>query len=251
LEHHDKWSRFYSALDLVAINESHTYTGIEGMHVAWILRRMRRVTEYWGGDPQYVLTSATIGNPRAHSTELINDDVTVVDEDGSPHGPRDIILWNPPPRDTIRDTEPDDDTLDFDDGTTAPDDEDTEEFVAVPAGQTDHRQRHHGIRAGVGAVSVSPIECRCECTAVLGGPPLHRFDVGALGEVDAGREPMPEGDRYLVDQARVSQGRRSTENAGLASFGLVRDRRAEIHRQPRVVTHDTVHLMSVLRRAGR
>ncbi|MFW6458575.1 MAG: DEAD/DEAH box helicase [Halodesulfurarchaeum sp.] len=98
LEHHDKWSRFYSALDLVAIDESHTYTGIEGMHVAWILRRMQRVAAYWGGDPQYVLTSATIGNPAAHSAQLINRPVTVVDEDGSPHGPRDIVLWNPPPR---------------------------------------------------------------------------------------------------------------------------------------------------------
>lgn len=97
LEHHDKWSRFYSALDLVAIDESHTYTGIEGMHVAWILRRMQRVAEYWGGNPQYVLTSATIGNPGAHSEQLINQRVTVVDEDGSPHGPRDIVLWNPPP----------------------------------------------------------------------------------------------------------------------------------------------------------
>ncbi|MFA9427805.1 DEAD/DEAH box helicase [Natronorubrum sp. A-ect3] len=107
LEHHDKWSRFYSALDLVAIDESHTYTGIEGMNVAWILRRMQRVADYWGGDPQYVLTSATIGNPQDHSAELINAPVTVVDDDGSPHGPRDIVLWNPPPRDKTRDTTPD------------------------------------------------------------------------------------------------------------------------------------------------
>ncbi|MFP9191143.1 DEAD/DEAH box helicase [Natrialbaceae archaeon A-CW1-1] len=103
LEHHDRWSRFYSALDLVAIDESHTYTGVEGMHVAWILRRIQRVTDYWGGNPQYVLTSATIGNPREHSEELINAPVTVVDEDGSPHGPRDIVLWNPPPRETTQD----------------------------------------------------------------------------------------------------------------------------------------------------
>ncbi len=102
LEHHDKWSRFYSALDLVAIDESHTYTGIEGMHVAWILRRLARVIDYWGGDPQYVLTSATIGNPRVHSSTLIDEPVTVVDHDGSPHGPRDIVLWNPPPREQTR-----------------------------------------------------------------------------------------------------------------------------------------------------
>ena len=98
LEHHEKWSRFYSALNLVAIDESHSYTGIEGMHVAWILRRMQRVADYWGGNPQYVLTSATIGNPKAHSEHLVNQPVAVVDTDGSPRGPRDIVLWNPPPR---------------------------------------------------------------------------------------------------------------------------------------------------------
>ena len=99
LEHHDRWSRFYSAVDLVAVDESHTYTGVQGMHAAWILRRLRRVLEYWGGDPSYALTSATIGNPKAHSEELLGEPVTVVDDDGSPRGPRDIVLWNPPPRD--------------------------------------------------------------------------------------------------------------------------------------------------------
>jgi len=136
LEHHDKWSRFYSALDLIAIDESHTYTGIEGMHVAWILRRMQRVADYWGGNPQYVLTSATIGNPRDHSEELINAPVTVIDDDGSPHGPRDVILWNPPPRDKTRDSTPDEESfdIDIDDGTDS-EAEDDEEFVAerVPA----------------------------------------------------------------------------------------------------------------------
>lgn len=135
LEHHDKWSRFYSALDLIAIDESHTYTGIEGMHVAWILRRMQRIADYWGGDPQYVLTSATIGNPRDHSEELINGPVTVIDDDGSPHGPRDVILWNPPPRDKTQDPTPEEESfdIDIDDGTES--EEDDVEFVAerVPA----------------------------------------------------------------------------------------------------------------------
>ncbi|MFO7926039.1 MAG: DEAD/DEAH box helicase [Halobacteriota archaeon] len=107
LEHHDQWSRFYGALELVAIDESHTYTGIQGMHVAWILRRMQRVTEYWGGDPQYVLTSATIGNPGEHSQTLINAPVTVIDNDGSPRGARDLVLWNPPAKKQSKDTSPD------------------------------------------------------------------------------------------------------------------------------------------------
>ena len=107
LEHHDKWSRFYSALEVIAIDESHTYTGIQGMHVAWILRRLQRVLAYWGSTPQYTVTSATIGNPKAHSETLLDAPVTVVDEDGSPHGLREIVLWNPPPRNQAGDTDTD------------------------------------------------------------------------------------------------------------------------------------------------
>lgn len=95
---HEKWSRFFGALDLVAIDESHTHTGVQGMHVAWILRRLERVVDYWGGDPQYTLTSATIGNPGEHSAQLVGEGVNVVDEDGSPRGVRELLLWNPPPR---------------------------------------------------------------------------------------------------------------------------------------------------------
>ncbi|QRV15359.1 DEAD/DEAH box helicase [Haloterrigena salifodinae] len=98
LHDHDRWARFLSACDLVVIDESHTYTGVHGMHVAWIVRRLKRALEYYDADPQFVLTSATIGNPGEHSAALIDESVTVVDEDGSPTGPRDLVLWNPPPQ---------------------------------------------------------------------------------------------------------------------------------------------------------
>ncbi|WP_323171380.1 DEAD/DEAH box helicase [Natrialba sp. PRR66] len=98
LHDHDRWARFLSACELVVVDESHTYTGVHGMHVAWIVRRLKRVLEYYDADPQFVLTSATIGNPGAHSSSLVGEPVTVVDEDGSPTGPRELVLWNPPPQ---------------------------------------------------------------------------------------------------------------------------------------------------------
>ncbi|SEQ34917.1 DEAD/DEAH box helicase [Natrinema salaciae] len=98
LHDHDRWARFLSTCDLVVIDESHTYTGVHGMHVAWIVRRLKRVLGYYDADPQFVLTSATIGNPGEHSSALIDEPVTVIDEDGSPTGPRELVLWNPPPR---------------------------------------------------------------------------------------------------------------------------------------------------------
>jgi len=99
LPRHNKdagWHRFYSNLELVVIDEGHEYSGVMGTHVAFILRRLRRILDYYDADPQYVMTTATIGNPAHHATQLTGADFRVVDEDGSPRGARDIVLWEPP-----------------------------------------------------------------------------------------------------------------------------------------------------------
>lgn len=112
LHDHSLWNTFYSDIELIAIDESHSYTGIHGMHVAWTLRRLRRVIDYYDADPQFVLTSATIGNPSAHSKALTGVDVEVIDDDGSPTGQRNIVFWEPPkeytddPDDTGADQKP-------------------------------------------------------------------------------------------------------------------------------------------------
>ncbi len=90
------WQRFYSNLDLVVIDEAHQYTGVTGTHVAWILRRLRRILRQYGSTPQFVCTTATIGNPAEHAKRLTGLSHTVVDTDGSSRGRRDIVLWQPP-----------------------------------------------------------------------------------------------------------------------------------------------------------
>ena len=90
------WHRFYSNLELVVIDEGHEYGGVMGTHVAWILRRLRRVLAHYGADPQFVMTTATIGNPAAHASTLTGAEFSVVNDDGSPRGTRDIVLWEPP-----------------------------------------------------------------------------------------------------------------------------------------------------------
>ncbi|WP_254830114.1 DEAD/DEAH box helicase [Haloglomus salinum] len=116
LHNHDVWSRFFNACDLVVVDESHTYTGVQGMHVAWILRRLKRVLDYYGSDPSFVCSSATIGNPGEHSEALLGEPVTVVDEDGSPRGRRDLVLWNPPPTERRADAGGEDTGGERDDG---------------------------------------------------------------------------------------------------------------------------------------
>lgn len=90
------WPRFFDNLELVVVDEAHQYSGIMGTHVAWILRRLRRLLMHYDADPQFVLTTATIGNPAQHGQRLTSEEFTVIDEDGSPRGERDIVLWKPP-----------------------------------------------------------------------------------------------------------------------------------------------------------
>jgi DEAD/DEAH box helicase domain-containing protein len=96
LSHHEKWARIYRNLELVVADESHQYGGLHGMHVAWILRRLKRVVREYNGGPQYVLATATIGNPIEHANALTGEDAALVDNDGSEQGARDIVFWNPP-----------------------------------------------------------------------------------------------------------------------------------------------------------
>ena len=107
------WHRFYSNLELVVIDEGHEYSGVTGTHVAFILRRLRRVLEHYDADPQYVMTTATIGNPAEHATRLTGADYAVVDEDGSPRGARDIVLWEPPLDESAIDADAADPMADF------------------------------------------------------------------------------------------------------------------------------------------
>jgi DEAD/DEAH box helicase domain-containing protein len=50
----------------------------------------------YGSDPRFLCTSATIGNPAEHVERLTGLPTAIVDDDGSPHGERVFLLWNPP-----------------------------------------------------------------------------------------------------------------------------------------------------------
>lgn len=95
LPNHQSWSSFLRALQYIVIDECHTYKGVFGSHVAAIVRRLRRVAEYYGSSPTVIACSATSANPAASVATLIGDDVTAVVADGSPRGPRTIAFWEP------------------------------------------------------------------------------------------------------------------------------------------------------------
>ena len=96
LPHHTKWAQFFENLRYVVIDEIHTYRGVFGSHVTNVLRRLKRICAFYGVQPQFILCSATIGNPREHAEALIEDRVHAITESGAPTGDRHVLLWNPP-----------------------------------------------------------------------------------------------------------------------------------------------------------
>ena len=96
LPHHTKWAQFFENLRYVVIDEIHTYRGVFGSHVTNVLRRLKRVCAFYGVTPQFILCSATIGNPREHAQALIEAPVHAITESGAPTGDRHVLLWNPP-----------------------------------------------------------------------------------------------------------------------------------------------------------
>lgn len=95
LSWHHLWSRFFSNLSFIVIDEAHRYRGVFGSHAAFLIRRLRRICEYYGSAPLFILSSATIANPLEFGQQLCGTGFSLIAADGAPHGPRHFVLYNP------------------------------------------------------------------------------------------------------------------------------------------------------------
>jgi DEAD/DEAH box helicase domain-containing protein len=96
LPHHTKWMRLFENLRYIVLDELHTYRGVFGSHLANVLRRLRRVSQFYGSTPQFICCSATIANPGELASQLIEREVQVVEENGAPAGEKHFVFYNPP-----------------------------------------------------------------------------------------------------------------------------------------------------------
>ena len=99
LPKHAEWRELLANLQLIVVDEAHTYHGVFGSHVALVLRRLRRLAALYGASPRLICCSATLANPREHMctlTGLDAADVRIIQCDAAPSGHRTIGLWNPP-----------------------------------------------------------------------------------------------------------------------------------------------------------
>ncbi|NCC94450.1 MAG: DEAD/DEAH box helicase, partial [Opitutae bacterium] len=95
LGYNDNWAALWPGLSHIIIDEVHTYRGVFGSHMAWVLRRLVRICAKFGGHPQFVLSSATVGNPGQLASDLLSREVAVVSHSGAPRGTRHFVFIDP------------------------------------------------------------------------------------------------------------------------------------------------------------
>ncbi|MFZ5774949.1 MAG: DEAD/DEAH box helicase [Thermodesulfobacteriota bacterium] len=95
LGYHEQWAEFWAGLRFVVLDEAHTYRGVFGSHLVWVLRRLARICRLYGASPQFILSSATIGNPGELAQALCGAEVAVITESGSPQGRRHFLFMDP------------------------------------------------------------------------------------------------------------------------------------------------------------
>ncbi len=91
-----KWRRICENLNYIILDEIHIYRGIFGSNFAFLVRRLKRMLENYGVKPLWILSSATINNPKKFAEKLVGEEFTIIDQDNSPSGAKKVILWDLP-----------------------------------------------------------------------------------------------------------------------------------------------------------
>ena len=101
LPQEDKWRTFLKNLRFVVVDELHVYNGLFGSHVAFIMRRLRRICAAVGNrHVRFVSCSATVANPEEHMKTIFGlTKIKLIDFDGSPSGRKEFLCWNTPFKD--------------------------------------------------------------------------------------------------------------------------------------------------------
>lgn len=96
LPFHTRWERFFSNLKYIVIDEAHTYRGVFGSHFANVIRRLKRISCFYGSNLQFILTSATLSNARQLAHDLTGETFQVFEKDASFQEERTYYFINPP-----------------------------------------------------------------------------------------------------------------------------------------------------------
>ena len=92
LQYSSNFKGLITGVTTIVMDDMHVYTGVFGAHVYYVLRRLERFTK---DGPQYVGSSATIGNPKDLASKLFGRDVKVIKTGETCRAPLYHILIRP------------------------------------------------------------------------------------------------------------------------------------------------------------
>ncbi len=86
----------FKNLDFLVIDELHYYRGAFGSHISNIIRRLKRVCQFYNSSPQFFCSTATISNPLELAENIFGSKFSLVDNDCSPRGEKEVYFWLAP-----------------------------------------------------------------------------------------------------------------------------------------------------------
>jgi len=95
LPYQENWGHLFSNLTHIILDEVHTYRGVFGSHIAWVIQRLKRTCRLYGSKPVFLLSSATVGNPEELGASLIDEKINIILNSGAPRPARHFTLLNP------------------------------------------------------------------------------------------------------------------------------------------------------------
>lgn len=87
-----KFRELIQNVKFIVLDELHTYEGVFGCHVAYIIRRLKRIIR---DRPILIGSSATIGNPIEHASKLFSEKVELVSSNKGKRGPIYHVMLRP------------------------------------------------------------------------------------------------------------------------------------------------------------
>ena len=95
MSYHALWEDLLRGLRFVVLDEVHIYRGIFGSHILHLMHRLIRLCDYYGSDPQFIATSATIAGAKELVEELTGKPFEIVEKSGAPISRRHFLFFNP------------------------------------------------------------------------------------------------------------------------------------------------------------
>lgn len=90
------WKLFFKNIRYLIFDEIHAYHGIFGSHMANVIRRLRRICEFYDANPVIICCSATIKNPKELAERLVGVPFTLIENDTAKKYKQKMVLWNSP-----------------------------------------------------------------------------------------------------------------------------------------------------------